>query len=200
MDYEELPAVFDPVEAMKKGAPIVHGDTNLLYHYKLWRGNLEEGRAASRAVARNTYRSPMVDHAFIQPEAAVSYLDEDGTVAVAIATQYPHYDREEVSRNLGLPEEKVKILNTAIGGAFGGREDISPQIHVAMAAMYFNRPVKTVYDREESFLSHYGQEEFPVAVGLRHSGERELAAEEAGEVILNPAGGHAAGVGPAIKS
>lgn len=154
VDYEELPAVFDPVEAMKEGAPIVHGDTNLLYHYKLRRGNLEEGRAASRAVARNTYRSPMVDHAFIQPEAAVGYLEEDGTVVVAVATQYPHYDREEVSRNLGLPEERVKILNTAIGGAFGGREDISPQIHVAMAAMYFNRPVKTIYDREESFLSH----------------------------------------------
>ena len=153
-DYEELPAVFDPVEAMKEGAPIVHGDTNLLYHYKLRRGNLEEGRAASRVVARNTYRSPMVDHAFIQPEAAVGYLEEDGTVVVAVATQYPHYDREEVSRNLGLPEERVKILNTAIGGAFGGREDISPQIHVAMAAMYFNRPVKTIYDREESFLSH----------------------------------------------
>lgn len=154
VDYTDLPAVFDPVEALKEGAPIIHGDTNLLYHFKLRKGDLEEGKAASRAVAKNTYRSPMVDHAFLQPEAGVSYLEEDGTVVVAVATQYPHYDREEVARNLGLPEERVKILNMAIGGAFGGREDISPQVHLALAALYLNRPVKTVYDRTESFLSH----------------------------------------------
>lgn len=152
--YEELPAVFDPIEAMKEESPKVHGDSNIIYHYKLRQGDIEEGKKKCKYIVENTYKSPMVEHAFLQPEAGLGYLEEDGTVVVVIATQYPHYDREEVAINLGLPEEKVKIINTAVGGAFGAREDISPQIHLALAAMVLKRPVKVIYSREESFLTH----------------------------------------------
>ncbi|WP_353094536.1 molybdopterin cofactor-binding domain-containing protein [Tissierella praeacuta] len=154
VDYEELPAVFDPREAMNEDSPKVHGNSNIVFHYKLRHGDIEEGKRKCKYIVENVYKSPMVEHAFLQPEAGVSYVEEDGTVVVAVATQYPHYDREEVARNLGLPEKKVKIINTAVGGAFGGREDISPQIHLALAAMVLNRPVKVIYSREESFLTH----------------------------------------------
>jgi len=154
IDYEEIPAVFDPVEAMKEDAPKVHGDSNIIYHFKLRHGDIEEGKRKSKYIVENIYKSPMVEHAFLQPEAGLGYLEEDGTVVVVIATQYPHYDREEVAINLGLPEEKVKIINTNVGGAFGGREDISAQIHLALAAMVLKRPVKVIFSREESFLAH----------------------------------------------
>lgn len=154
VDYYEIPAVFDPIEAMKEDSPKVHGDSNILFHYKLRHGDIEEGKKKCKYIVENIYKSPMVEHAFLQPEAGLSYLEEDGTLVVVVATQYPHYDREEIAINLGLPEEKVKVINTAVGGAFGAREDISPQIHLALAAMVLKRPIKVVYSREESFLSH----------------------------------------------
>ncbi|HAE91895.1 MAG TPA: aldehyde oxidase, partial [Tissierella sp.] len=116
VNYEELPAVFDPIEAMKGNSPKVHGDSNIIFHYKLRHGDIEEGKKKCKYIVENIYKSPMAEHAFLQPEAGVSYIEEDGTVVVAVATQYPHYDREEVAINLGLPEENVKIINTAVGG------------------------------------------------------------------------------------
>lgn len=154
VEYEEIPAVFDPVEAMKEDSPKVHGDSNIVFSYKLRHGDIEEGKKKCKYIVENTYKSPMVEHAFLQPEAGLSYLEEDGTLVVVVATQYPHYDREEIAINLGLPEDKVKVINTAVGGAFGAREDISPQIHLALAAYTLKRPVKVIYSREESFLSH----------------------------------------------
>ncbi|WMM25351.1 molybdopterin-dependent oxidoreductase [Tissierella sp. MB52-C2] len=154
VDYEELDAVFDPVEAMKEDSPKVHGDSNIILYYKLRHGDIEEGKKKCKYIVENTYKSPMVEHAFLQPEAGLGYLEEDGTVVVAVATQYPHYDREEIAINLGLPEEKVKVINTNIGGAFGAREDISIQIHLALAAKVLKRPVKVIFSREESFLAH----------------------------------------------
>lgn len=153
VEYEHLPAVFDPVEAMKEDAPKLHGDSNIVYHYKLRKGDIEEGKKKCKYIVENTYKSSMVDHAFLQPEAAVAYMEGE-TVVVAVATQYPHYDREEVAANLGLPEEQVKIINTAVGGAFGAREDISMQIHLALAAKVLNRKIKVIFSREESFIAH----------------------------------------------
>ena len=154
VDYEELDAVFDPIEAMEEDAPKVHGDSNIILHYKLRHGDIEEGKKKCKYIVENIYKSPMVEHAFLQPEAGLGYLEEDGTVVVAVATQYPHYDREEIAINLGLSEEKVKVINTNIGGAFGAREDISVQIHLALAAIVLKRPVKIIFSREESFLAH----------------------------------------------
>ncbi|MFA5577723.1 MAG: molybdopterin cofactor-binding domain-containing protein [Tissierellaceae bacterium] len=154
VEYEDLPAVFDPVEAMKEDSPKVHGDSNIIFHYKLKSGDIEEGKRKSKYIVENTYRVGMVEHAFLQPEAGVGYIEEDGTVVVVVATQYPHYDREEVAINLGLPEEKVRIINANVGGAFGGREDISLQIHLAVAAYALKRPVKIIFSREESFIGH----------------------------------------------
>lgn len=152
--YEELEGVFDPVEAMKEDAPKVHDKSNILYHFKIRRGNVEEAFKRCYAIVENTYRTHMVDHAFLQPEAGVSYMDEEGNVVVIVATQYPHFDREEIANALQIPIDKVRIINTNVGGAFGAREDITLQIHLALAAKVLNRPVKTVYSREESFLAH----------------------------------------------
>lgn len=152
--YEEIKAVFDPVEAMKEESPKVHGESNIIYHYKLRKGEVDEAFEQCEVIVENEYISSMVEHAFMQPEAGVAYTEDDGTIVVCVSTQYPHWDRLEVAEALGVPEEKVKIINPAVGGAFGGREDITLQIHLAIATMLTGRPVKCVYSRNESFIAH----------------------------------------------
>lgn len=171
IEYEELEGVFDPVRAMEEDSPKVHGDSNIMYHFKIRRGDLEEGFRNSYVIAENTYSTHMVEHAFLQPESGLSYIDEEGRLTVVVATQYPHYDREEVAFTLGLPEEKVRLINVNIGGAFGGREDISLQIHLALAAYELNRPVKTVYSREESFIAHCKRH--PIIMRCKTGADRE---------------------------
>lgn len=152
--YEEIEGVFNPIDAMREDSPKIHGDTNIVYHYKLKKGNIEEGYSNSYVVVENTYKTHMVDHAFLQPEAGLAFVDKENILTVMVATQYPHYDREEIATVLNLSQEEVKIINTNVGGAFGGREDISLQIHLALAAYTLKKPVKAIYSREESFIAH----------------------------------------------
>lgn len=154
IEYEELEGVFDPVKAMEEDSPKVHGDTNIMYHYKLRTGDIEEGFKNSYVIAENTYTTHFAEHAFLQPEAGISYIDSNGLVTLAVATQYPHYDRDEIAKALNIEPEKVRVINTNIGGAFGGREDISLQIHLSLATFILKKPIKCIYDREESFLAH----------------------------------------------
>lgn len=154
VEYEEYKGIFTIEDALKEDAPILGEGSNILYQLNVKRGNTEEAFKNAAHIVENWYRTPHIDHAVLQPEAAVSRFDEEGNLEVYVATQYPHYDREEVSRCLDLPEDKVKIINTAIGGAFGVREDITAQVHAALAAFYTKRPVKIVYSREESTVTH----------------------------------------------
>ncbi|WFA07832.1 molybdopterin cofactor-binding domain-containing protein [Tissierella sp. Yu-01] len=154
VNYNEIEGVFDPIEAMKEDSPKVHGDSNIIFHYKLRKGDVEQAFKKCAVIAENTYSTHMQEHVFLQPEAGLSYVDEDGTIVVVVATQYPHYDREEIAKTLNIEEDKVRIINTNIGGAFGAREDITMQIHLALASKTLNRPVKVIFDREESFLAH----------------------------------------------
>lgn len=154
VEYEEYKGVFTIEDALKDGAPILGDGSNILYDIKVKTGDIEDGFKAAKYISENWYNTQMVDHAFMQPEAAVAKFDNDGVMEVYVATQYPHYDREEVSRCLNMEEDKVRIINTAIGGAFGAREDINPQCHAAIAAQITGKPVKIVYSREESTISH----------------------------------------------
>lgn len=154
VEYEEYEGVFTIDDALREGAPILGDGSNVLYDIKVKNGDIEEGFKEAKYIAENWYSTQMVEHAFLQPEAAIAKYDENGIMEVYVATQYPHYDREEVSRCLNMEESKVRIINTAIGGAFGAREDINPQCHAAVAAHIMKKPVKIVYSREESTTSH----------------------------------------------
>lgn len=169
--YEEIPAVFDPVEAMQDKIKVHDGVSNIIYHYKLRKGNIEEGFANCDVIVENVYKTSMVDHAFLQPEAGVSYVEEDGTIVVCAATQYPHFDQLEIAEAMGVPTEKVKVINPAVGGAFGGREDITMQIHLAIAAVATGKPVKTVYSREESFVAH--SKRHPEIIKIKTGADKE---------------------------
>ncbi len=204
IDYRELPGVFDAIEAMQSDAPKIHDKGNLIYHYKLRRGNVESAFDRAAAVAENTYRTSMVDHAFLQPEAGLAYL-EGSQVVVCVATQYPHFDRQEISEALALPLDRIKVINPAVGGAFGGREDITLQIHLALAAILIGRPVKAVYSREESFAAHSKRHPMVMTYKTAADAEGKLIAMEASIVgdtgayaswainVIRKAGVHATG-------
>jgi xanthine dehydrogenase D subunit len=155
VDYEPLEALTDPEEAIAPGAPPLHPDGNVLRRVHVRHG-LDEWLARTDAlvVVEGTYEIGMQDQAFLGPEAGLAEPTPDGGVKLDVATQWLHVDRSQMALSLGLPEEKVHLRLAGVGGAFGGREDLSVQIHAAMLALRTGRPVKMAYGREESFLGH----------------------------------------------
>jgi CO/xanthine dehydrogenase Mo-binding subunit len=155
--YEDLPPLLDPVTAMHPDAPILHpdrGDSNVCVHYKIRKGNIEEGFARADVIVEGEYHTPVQEHAYLQPEAGLAYLDEEGRIVVASAGQWTHADRKSIAHAMGMPEEQIRVIYPAIGGAFGGREDLSVQIVLALAAWKLKRPVKIVWSRRESIIGH----------------------------------------------
>ncbi|MEW5982626.1 MAG: molybdopterin cofactor-binding domain-containing protein [Acidobacteriota bacterium] len=153
VSYEALPAFATPSEALAPGAPVLHDGGNLLAHQVIERGDVASGLAAATIVAEGTFRTPFNEHAYLEPEAALARLDEDGRVVIHSASSHPHLLRMEVARALDLPERRVRIVPTCMGGHFGGRTDVSMQGILGLAALRLGRPVRCVYTREESFIS-----------------------------------------------
>ncbi len=157
VEYEDLPVVIDAEKAMQPDAPRVHeeiGDSNICVHYKIRKGDVEAGFEQADVIVEGEYHTPVQEHAYLQPEAGLAYIDEDGHVTVKAGGQWAHEDREQVAHALGLPEEEVRIIYPAIGGAFGGREDMSVQIVLALAARKLGRPVRIIWSRQESMIGH----------------------------------------------
>ena len=157
VDYEDLPPLTDPEAAMRPDAPLLHpdrGDSNVCVHYKIRKGDVEDGFAQADVIVEGEYRTPVQEHAYLQPEAGLAYIDDEDRVVVESAGQWTHADRKSIAHALDLPEEKVRVIYPAIGGAFGGREDLSVQIVIALAAMKLKRPVKIIWSRRESMIGH----------------------------------------------
>jgi len=157
VEYEDMPVVTDAEEAMKPGATRVHeeiGNDNICVHYKIRKGDVEAGFEQADVVVEGEYHTPVQEHAYLQPEAGLAYIDEDEHITVKAGGQWTHEDREQIAHALGLPEEKVRVIYPAIGGAFGGREDMSVQIVLALAAWKLQRPVRIIWSRQESMIGH----------------------------------------------
>nr|WP_325217135.1 selenium-dependent xanthine dehydrogenase [uncultured Oscillibacter sp.] len=153
VDYEELPMVRSPQEAMAEGAPLVHREGNLLAHKHIQRGDPAAAIAKSKYVLTEKFSTPWTEHAFLEPECAVAYPDGDGVMV--LSTDQGTYDTQhETMGMLGLPAEKVKVRNCLVGGGFGGKEDVTVQHHAALAAYLTKRPVKVKLSRSESLLIH----------------------------------------------
>lgn len=161
VDYEDLPVVSNSEEAMRPDAPILHPDvgSNVFNHHKLYNGDIEAGFRQADVIVEAVLDTPAQEHAYLQTEAGIAYLDEEQRVAIITTGQWGAKDRKQIAHALGLEEEQVRVIYPMTGGAFGGREDISVQIIVALAAlklhqMGISRPVKVVWNREESILAH----------------------------------------------
>ncbi|HQU38072.1 MAG TPA: molybdopterin-dependent oxidoreductase, partial [Anaerolineales bacterium] len=157
VEYADLPVVIDAEEAMKPGATRIHehiGDSNICVHYKIRRGNVDEAFQRSDVIVESEYRTPVQEHAYLQPEAGLAYIDEAGLVTLVCGGQWTHEDQHQVAHALGMPDETIRVIYPAIGGAFGGREDMSVQIALALAAWKLKRPVRIIWSRQESMIGH----------------------------------------------
>jgi CO/xanthine dehydrogenase Mo-binding subunit len=157
LEYEDLPIVSDPIEAMQPDAPRVHaeiGDSNICVHYKIRKGNAEAAFTTADVIVEGEYRTPVQEHAYLQPEAGLAYIDEEGRLTIVCGGQWTHEDQHQVAHALDLPVEKIRVMYPAIGGAFGGREDMSVQIVLALAAWKLQKPVRIVWSRQESIIGH----------------------------------------------
>ena len=154
IEYEELPFVSCPEEAMKEDAPLVHEDGNLLTHKRVCRGDAQGAIAGAAHVLSEHFETPWTEHAFLEPECAVAVPDADGGVTVYSSDQSVYTTQHECMMVLGEPAEKVRVVNKLVGGGFGGKEDMTVQHHAALAAYLLGRPVKVKLTRAESLLIH----------------------------------------------
>ena len=151
VDYDVLQPVTDAVAALGETAPQLHGRGNLVRHLKIRKGDPDP---AADVVVTGSYTVGMQDQAFLGPEAGMAVPDGEGGVDLYVATQWLHVDQKQICAALGLPPEQVRLVLAGVGGAFGGREDLSMHVHACMLALHTGKPVKMVYNREESFFGH----------------------------------------------
>jgi xanthine dehydrogenase D subunit len=165
IEYRELPLITDEASALAPDAILVHEDRgdhhaghvthpNIVHRQPIIRGNAAEAAKKADAIVTGEYTFGMQDQAFLGPESGLAVPAEDGGIDLYVATQWLHSDLKQIAPCLGLPEEKVRMTMAGVGGAFGGREDISMQILASVLALRTGKPVKMVYNRYESFFGH----------------------------------------------
>jgi len=153
VDYEPLPGVFDVEAALAPGAPRVHPDReNVLIHWRLRQGSVDEGFRRADVIVERTYRTQRVDHAYLEPEAGVAWIDGDGIVTIRSSTQVIEHFRE-IAEVLGLPHNRVRVIAPFLGGGFGGKEDMTVEPYLALLAWRTRQPVRMVWSRQESLLA-----------------------------------------------
>ncbi|MCJ7735514.1 MAG: xanthine dehydrogenase family protein molybdopterin-binding subunit, partial [Anaerolineales bacterium] len=154
--YQGLPILSSPEGALMPGAPTLHENFpgNIAHKIHLHRGDPEAGFKTAAVVLEKEYHTPMQEHAYLEPEAGIAYLEEDGKITVRTAGQSVYDDQRQIAKALKIPIERIRVIYGPVGGAFGGREDISVQIVLALAAQKLGRPVKLVWNRQESILGH----------------------------------------------
>ncbi|MEM9200409.1 MAG: xanthine dehydrogenase family protein molybdopterin-binding subunit [Actinomycetota bacterium] len=186
--WEDLPLVTDIDQALEPAAPLLHPenglDTNAYHHLKIRKGDIDFGWAVADVVVDDTYEVPHQEHAYLQPEAGTSYIDDEGRVTIEVGGQWTTEDREQVAHVLGLPEAQVRIVYKAVGGAFGGKEDMSIQIALGLATLRLaergeHRPIHCRWSREESIVGHHKRHRGRIRLRLGATSEGEITALEA---------------------
>ena len=165
--YQELPAVFDPDEATCPGAPVLHdyAPDNVTKHIPIRVGDTDKGFAESDLVVEETYTTQAIEHAYLEPEAGLSYVDPDGVVVVISPSQNITHHRHMLARIIAKPISKVRFIMSPVGGGFGGKEDMIYQGMLALLAIKTQRPVRLVFTRGVDYL--YGQAP-PLAYRVAH--------------------------------
>ncbi|MEV6620817.1 xanthine dehydrogenase subunit D [Amycolatopsis sp. NPDC051106] len=166
--YEELSPVTDSEAAVAGEGPSLHSGGNVVRHVKIRRGPQDP---AADVVVSGVYEVGMQDQAFLGPESGLAVPDTEGGVDLYVATQWLHVDQQQIVAALGLPTEKVRLTLGGVGGAFGGREDLSMQVHACLLALHTGKPVKMVYNREESFYGHVHRH--PAKMYYEHGATRD---------------------------
>jgi len=195
-EWEDLPRVDDIDSALTPDAPLLHPenglDTNAYHHLNIRKGDMAQGWADADVVIKGTYDLPYQEHAFLQPEAGTSYIDEEGRITVECTGQWTYEDREQIAHALDLKDDEVRVVYLAIGGAFGGKEDMSVQIVLALAVKILSergehRPVHCRWSREESMVGHHKRHRGRITARLGATSQGIITAIEA-DVTLEAGG------------
>lgn len=164
VEYEDLPAILDPKQALAPDAPQIGQNGNLCHEVNLGFGDVDAALAASAHVVRLAYSTGRQEHAFLEPEAGIAYRDNQQRIAIICGGQNPFADQKQIAAILGIPVEQVYVSHPPMGGAFGGKEDLNVQAHLALAVQATNRPARYVYEREESIGYSVKRHRFEVDV------------------------------------
>ncbi len=202
IEYEALPVITATDQAMAVDARPLHPhpfssfpygerdrQSNLLVSHRLRRGDIAHGFAQADLCVEGVYRTHPQEHAFLQPEAGLAHMRADGRIEVIVAGQWMHEDQEQIAHALGLPPSQIVVRYPAVGGAFGGREDMSVQIPLALAAWKTGRPVKTVWSREESIIGHHKRHPFVMRAKWGATRDGKLVAAQMD--VISDAGAYA---------
>jgi len=193
VEYEPLPGVFDPVKAMKPGAYLVgENGTNIIGEFGCSQGDIKKGFAEAEVIIEDTYKVSFVDHAYLETEGGISWIDDYGVINIRVGSQVIEHFRD-VADVLGLPHNKVRYIGTMMGGGFGGKEDITVETYLALLTWKTKKPVRLVYTREESILCHSKRHPFVMKykVGARKDGklvalDAELISDAGAYPYLSP--------------
>jgi xanthine dehydrogenase D subunit len=165
VEYEPLPVVEDPEDAMLESSPKVHDGGNVHHRIKVERGDVDTAFREAEVVVENTYYTPRQMHAFMETESGVAAMDEHGDITVWCGSQHPFRDQLQIARALGMNPKKIHVVSTPAGGAFGGKDEITVQIYLALLALRTGRPVKIVLSREESVVA--GMKRHPMKIRMK---------------------------------
>jgi CO/xanthine dehydrogenase Mo-binding subunit len=206
VEYEPLPGVFSIEAALAPNAPLVNDDDdNLFQHTTVRKGDIALGFARADVIIEQTYRTQSMDHVPMEPEAGLAYVDSMGVLNVLTATQYPFRDRRQIAPNVGLPMNRVRVIQAPVGGGFGRKDDITTEIHAGLLAVKTGRPVRLVYTREESLFALTKRHPFTIHYKSGAQSDGHLTAVEAsiygdsgpyvslGMYVIKKAGIHATG-------
>ncbi len=193
--YKELPVITDPHEGLADEAPRIHEKGNLILHSKTLKGDVEEGFRNADVIVENTFQTHVVDHAYMETESGVGMVDPHGNIVIYSANQCPFRDRRQVATVLGQRENKIRVIRATTGGAFGGKDDVTVEIHIGLMVQATGRPVRLVWDREESLMSSTKRHAIEIWTRWGATREGKLCAVE-GKVFGDT--GAYAGLGPFV--
>jgi len=197
LELEELPAVFSPDDALKVGAPVLLESDgkeadNVVARYKIRKGDLEAGMAEADVIVENVFKMPFVEHAYLEPDAGVAWVDEQGVINIRVSTQVIEHFRS-IACALRVPQNRIRIRGTMVGGGFGSKTDITVEIFLAFLARETGRPVKLVYTREEQFMATSKRHPFAIThrTGVKKDGhitaaQIEMVADSGAYPYLTP--------------
>ncbi|MCU1438165.1 MAG: xdhA [Naasia sp.] len=206
VDYEVLPAVFDPEEARSPGAPVLHGDRtaddrvddaarNVIAALHTGFGDLDAALAEADTVVSGTWQTQRVSHAQLETHGSIGWLDDDGRLVIRTSTQVPFLVRDELCTLLGLPRERVRVFTARVGGGFGGKQEMFTEDLVAFAVLRLGRPVAWELSRAEEFTRTSVRHPMRVGVTLAATRDGRLTAMKV-EVLSDTGayGNHSRGV------
>ena len=164
VEYEELPAVFDPEKALEPDAVKIHEKGNLLCKRQVKKGDVAAAFERADSIVEKTYETSPIEHNYLEPDAGAGYVDDDGCLTIYASTQNPHYDHKELISLLALPDDRVRIIQAATGGGFGSKLDLNVQGFIGLALLRLKQPVRYVYSREEAYLASSKRHPFKIRI------------------------------------